>query len=75
MTEAKTAPTTATFDVNISSGKAMVKREFVFKGAKISFEVEVPVKGEQGSATIAELHQQSVRKAIALLEGLVPPQK
>lgn len=75
MTESKAAPTTALFDVSITSGKALVRREFVFSGAKISFDIEVPVKNEQGSMTLADLHQESVRTAISLLQGLVPPKK
>lgn len=75
MKETKEVPTTAQFDVSINSGVATVKREFVFKGAKINLDIEIPVKGELDSVSIAELHRRSVRKAVALLQEFLPQEK
>lgn len=71
----KPIPQSAAFDVTIKDGSAHVKRAFVFKGAEINIDIAVPIKDELDVVTIAELHRRSVRMAIELLQGLVPPQK
>lgn len=75
MKETKTALTAVTFDMSINGGVATVKREFVFKGAKISLDIEIPIRDEMDVVSVAELHRRSVQMAIALLQGLVPAQK
>lgn len=71
----KESPQSALFDVSIARGVANVKREFVFKSAKINIDIAVPIKEEMDTVSVADLHRRSVRMAIGLLEGLVPPEK
>ncbi|BDR08222.1 hypothetical protein CTR2_R15600 [Comamonas thiooxydans] len=61
------------FDMNVDNGLVTVKRKFTFTKANIEFEIAVPLK--DGEVTVAEIHQQSVKGVIALLQTLLPEEK
>ncbi len=63
----------ASFDMNVDMGLVTVKRKFTFTKANIEFEIAVPLKN--GEVTVAEIHQQSVKDVIALLQTLIPAEK
>ncbi len=63
----------ASFDMNVANGLVTVKRKFTFAKARIEFDIAVPVK--DGAVTVAEIHQQSVKDVIALLQTMLPPEK
>lgn len=71
----KTAQDSATFDMSVAAETIRVKRSFTFNGASISFEVDVPVKGETASITVAELHQRSVRLVMEHLQETLPAKR
>ena len=71
MTEKERKMIDATFDMAISNEVVTVKRSFTFEGAKIEFEIGIGMGSEGATITVAQLHQRSVREAIALLEQLV----
>lgn len=65
----------ASFDMSLDSGLVTVKRKLVFSGANIEFDIKLKPEGNLGEATIAELHQQSVKEVIALLQTMIPSDK
>lgn len=69
------APKKAPFDVSFDNGMAHVKREFTFQTAQINFNISLPIQDEMTTVTVADLHQRSVRRAIELLQGLIPQEK
>lgn len=63
----------ASFDMNVDNGLVTVKRKFTFSKARIEFDIAVPVK--DGAITVSEIHQQSVKDVIALLQTMIPAEK
>lgn len=73
MSQDKPVIKASNFDMNVDNGVVTVKRKFAFTKANIEFEIAVPLKS--GAVTIAEIHQQSVKDVIALLQTLIPAEK
>lgn len=65
----------ASFDMSISDEVATVKRTFKFQGASIAFDIGIGINGEGATITVSELHRRSVEEVIAMLQGLIQPQK
>lgn len=66
----------SSFDMSLDNGgSVIVKRKFTFSGANIEFDIWVKPDGNLGDATVAELHQQSVKEVIALLQTMIPADK
>ena len=63
-------PTTEDFTLTLSDGYPVLVRHFEFDGgSKIDFMIKLD-KGYD--VTLSDIHKQSVRKAISLLQSLLP---
>lgn len=60
------------YSLTLSGGKPTITRNFMFAdGSAIDFTVTLE---RDDSATLVDLHQRSLRHAIALLQGMVKPE-
>lgn len=65
----------SSFEMSLENGSAIVRRKINFAGADIEFKISLKPEGGLGNATVAELHQQSVKEVIALLQTTIPADK